>query len=68
MDNLETLKFDFVRSDGRPLPRNHIEEEGVLTVNDVGPDAEGEYACIVMEKINEEVLFTIYATLQIVGK
>ena len=67
-NSVDDLIFDFERSDGRALPRGHTEYNGILTVNNVGREAAGEYACIVREKVTSQVVITIYATLEVVGK
>ncbi|CAL4124571.1 unnamed protein product, partial [Meganyctiphanes norvegica] len=59
------IRFDFRRSDNRPLPDEHTISNGVLAINNIGPEASGEYACVGINQASGSVLFTIYSVLQV---
>lgn len=60
--------YDFRRSDNRPLPRGYRIENGVLYLTNVDQSASGEYACVGSDRISGRILFTIYATFEVIGK
>ncbi|XP_042860326.1 basement membrane-specific heparan sulfate proteoglycan core protein-like isoform X47 [Penaeus japonicus] len=59
--------YDFRRSDNRPLPRGYRIENGVLYLTNVDQSASGEYACVGSDRISGRILFTIYATFEVIA-
>ncbi|XP_047486489.1 basement membrane-specific heparan sulfate proteoglycan core protein-like isoform X29 [Penaeus chinensis] len=62
-----SITYDFRRSDNRPLPRGYRIENGVLYLTSVDQGASGEYACVGSDRISGRILFTIYATFEVIA-
>ena len=58
----------FTRSDGQPLPSGHYVANGIMYLYDVIAEDAGEYACIGKDRTTGSILYTIYATVQVVGR
>ena len=65
--DVNEIVTSFRRSDDRLLPAGNRVSNGVLYLYDVHPDDAGEYACIGTNRNTGSILYTIYATVQIVG-
>nr|XP_045613717.1 basement membrane-specific heparan sulfate proteoglycan core protein-like isoform X12 [Procambarus clarkii] len=57
--------FDFKRTDGRPLPEGARVDNDVLYLTNVDESASGEYACVGVDHISGNILFTIYSAIEV---
>ena len=64
----ERLEFSFRRNDNRPLPRGARTDKGTLYLTTVDESASGEYACVGRDSVTGTILFTIYTTIEVLGK
>ena len=62
------IETTFRRTDFRPLPSSYRSEGGILYLYNVQPEDAGEYACIGRSRETLQILYTIYATVVVVGK
>lgn len=64
----EDLEFTFRRSDNRPLPPGARTDKDTLYLTDVDESASGEYACVGRDRVSGVIRFTIYTTIEVLGK
>ncbi|XP_037075728.1 basement membrane-specific heparan sulfate proteoglycan core protein-like isoform X4 [Pollicipes pollicipes] len=58
--------INWIRSDGRDMPVDHLIRDGTLYINQVQEDAEGTYTCLGLG-VSGTVLFEAKATLQVIA-